>query len=123
MADAPPTGASRDQGQETAVSNWRINPEWVRYNNLHNEGGEGYNPHRKSLDTPAPSAVSASAAKVEHAKVEHVKDERGNIVDRSKMQARLAADLIRIERVTDPFGRKIVQAAIDYARKALEIAQ
>jgi hypothetical protein len=24
-----------------------INPEWKKYNNLINEGGEGYNPHEK----------------------------------------------------------------------------
>lgn len=28
-----------------------INPLWTAYNNLHNEGGEGYNPHEKYITT------------------------------------------------------------------------
>jgi hypothetical protein len=28
-----------------------INPLWTAYNNLHNEGGEGYNPHEKHVST------------------------------------------------------------------------
>ena len=27
-----------------------ISPLWTAYNNLHNEGGEGYNPHPKHID-------------------------------------------------------------------------
>lgn len=27
----------------------KINPLWTAYNNLHNEGGEGYNPHEKFI--------------------------------------------------------------------------
>ena len=27
-----------------------INPLWTAYNQVHNEGGEGYNPHPKQLD-------------------------------------------------------------------------
>jgi hypothetical protein len=96
------------------MSAYRINPEWVRYNNLHNEGAEGYNPHQKWLSAPAAKAATAA-----HAQVDCVKDERGNMVDRSKMEARLAADVVRIERITDPFGREIVQASIDHARKVL----
>lgn len=26
-----------------------INPEWTAYNNLNNEGGEGFNPHDKHI--------------------------------------------------------------------------
>lgn len=28
-----------------------INPLWTAYNNLHNEGGEGFNPHPKEIQT------------------------------------------------------------------------
>jgi hypothetical protein len=28
-----------------------INPLWTAYNNLHNEGGEGYNPHEEHVST------------------------------------------------------------------------
>jgi len=27
-----------------------VNPEWIAYNNLNNEGGEGYNPHAQYVD-------------------------------------------------------------------------
>jgi hypothetical protein len=30
-----------------------INPVWKAYNDLHNEGGEGYNPHDKYIETGA----------------------------------------------------------------------
>ena len=33
----------------------QINPMWTAYNNLYNEGGEGYNPHSQHIDqTPEP---------------------------------------------------------------------
>jgi hypothetical protein len=28
-----------------------INPVWQAYNDFHNEGGEGYNPHEKYIET------------------------------------------------------------------------
>jgi hypothetical protein len=28
-----------------------INPLWAAYNNIHNEGGEGFNPHAKHIQT------------------------------------------------------------------------
>lgn len=28
-----------------------INPLWTAYNNIHNEGGEGFNPHPKEIQT------------------------------------------------------------------------
>ncbi len=27
-----------------------INPEWIAYNNINNEGGEGFNPHSKYVE-------------------------------------------------------------------------
>lgn len=33
----------------------KLNPAWITYNNLQNEGGEGYNPHPKYItSTSAP---------------------------------------------------------------------
>lgn len=29
----------------------KINPLWTAYNNLQNDGGEGYNPHSKFIET------------------------------------------------------------------------
>lgn len=36
----------------------KINPKWVSYNNLHNEGGEGYNPHAKYIGESSEPAWS-----------------------------------------------------------------
>ena len=27
----------------------KLNPEWKKYNDFYNEGGEGYNPHQKMI--------------------------------------------------------------------------
>lgn len=41
----------------------RINPEWRAYNTLHNEGGEGYNPNPKYIETaPKPTMARYMAA-------------------------------------------------------------
>lgn len=29
----------------------KLNPKWIKYNNIMNEGGEGYNPHNKYIAT------------------------------------------------------------------------
>jgi hypothetical protein len=39
-----------------------INPKWIEYNRVMNEGGEGYNPHPKYIS--APVAATASARKM-----------------------------------------------------------
>ena len=33
------------------MSSQTINPMWTAYNNLHNEGGDGYNPHPQYVGT------------------------------------------------------------------------
>lgn len=33
------------------TSTSKINPEWTKYNEMFNEGGEGYNPHSKYIGT------------------------------------------------------------------------
>lgn len=44
------------------------NPLWTAYNNIHNEGGEGYNPHAKDVDVgdgePLWSKLGSRAAKL-----------------------------------------------------------
>ena len=40
-----PTASARTDSAKRS----RLNPEWVNYNNVVNEGAEGYNPHRKYL--------------------------------------------------------------------------
>lgn len=93
-----------------------INPAWKQFNDLVNEGGEGYNPHPKFI-TRAVAPVVAPAAKAVANKL--VKDERGNLVPAAKMAERLAKDEARMVKITDESARRITQAAIDFARAAL----
>ena len=37
-----------------------INQKWIEYNNTYNEGGEGYNPHPKYINTTAARPASAT---------------------------------------------------------------
>lgn len=92
-----------------------INPAWKQFNELFNEGGEGYNPHPKFIArsaAPATAKAPAVAARL-------VKDERGNTVPAAKMAERLARDESRMTKITDASARAITQAAIDFARAAL----
>jgi hypothetical protein len=90
--------------------NVTINPAWVAHNALYNEGGEGYNPHRKWI---AKLSVKPSLA------VRMLKDERGNLIPADKLAARLARDIERRARITDPSAIEIIDASIAYAREAL----
>lgn len=93
-----------------------INPAWKQFNDLHNEGGEGYNPHPKYIARAA-APVVAPAAKAVANKL--VKDERGNTVPAAKMAERLAKDEACMLRITDASARSLTQARIDFARAAL----
>lgn len=49
--------------------NTTINPLWTAYNNLHNEGGEGYNPHEKYIgetDEPLWSKLGDKAYRLQN---------------------------------------------------------
>jgi len=40
-----------------------LNPTWKQYNDLNNEGGEGYNPHRRHLgEEPVPEELDCMSA-------------------------------------------------------------
>ena len=43
------TNVTKSYQTTVAPKKAAINPDWIRYNNLVNEGGEGYNPHRKYI--------------------------------------------------------------------------
>jgi hypothetical protein len=105
--------AVRPSRQESKMN--AINPAWKQFNDLYNEGGEGYNPHPKFIDRQAAPVVAKHSA----ATARLVKDERGNIVPAAKMAERLAKDEARLARVTDASARAITQASIDFARAAL----
>jgi len=100
----------------------KINPAWISYNNLHNEGGEGFNPHPKYLVSTPAKAVSAKPAQAAASTAnadDLIKDERGQWVRRSVLVARLADYEKRLPGITDKFAREIVQKSIDFARAAL----
>ena len=92
----------------------KINPAWIAYNDLQNEGGEGYNPHPKYIAASTPVATARKSVSVRM-----LKDERGNLIPADKMAARLARDESRISKTTDASALQIVQASIDYARAQL----
>jgi hypothetical protein len=43
--------------------NKQVNPAWTQYNDINNEGGEGYNPHPKFLgDVKTPEVLDCMSA-------------------------------------------------------------
>ncbi|MCT8281730.1 hypothetical protein [Xanthomonas translucens] len=91
----------------------KINPEWLAFNNLINEGGEGFNPHPKYISATATAQapiVANSAGKV-------YRDSRGMPID---PLAQIADAETRLARVTDPFGRELIERSIANYRKMLE---
>ncbi len=98
---------------------FKINPEWKKYNDFFNEGGEGYNPHQKWIaDEGKP--VDNTSATVEQKKSDRLlKDQRGNNIRESVLRANLEKDLARLEKVTDPFGKKILEESIAHAKAQL----
>ena len=97
------------------MSNFAINPKWLAYNDLQNEGGEGYNPHAKWIAKAAAPVVTSTAASDKRI----LRDERGNLIPAAKMAARLAKDTATLPRLTDESARRIVQASIDFAAAQL----
>lgn len=105
---------------------WKINPEWVKYNNLHNEGGEGYNPHTKWLNNmPGYDAVTGQPeVKVERDPVmdklvkDTVKD--GNVYHLREILERYEQDVARLPKLTDAIAIKQTEAAIAKRRVILE---
>lgn len=90
-----------------------INPAWKAWNDLQNEGGEGYNPHAKWIAKP----VSATVAAAQSSRM--LKDESGNLIPESKLRARLAKDKARLETATNPSAIEIIKAAIAFAESQL----
>lgn len=107
----------------------KINPAWVSYNNLFNEGRDGYNPHRKYLPADSSSVKAAQASTVSQPTISAIenpngycKNERGNDVRRSDMLARLNKDLASIETITNAYAIEITKQAIEHAKQQLGIA-
>ena len=93
-----------------------INPAWTQYNELVNEGGEGYNPHPKFI---ARQAAPVTKPTVAVAAARMLKGERGNYISAAKLAERLARDEARLSKITDESAKAITQASIDFARAAL----
>ncbi|XQA74615.1 hypothetical protein ACM9XA_03500 [Xanthomonas sacchari] len=92
----------------------KINPEWVKFNNLFNEGyTDSYNPHPKYITVAAAAPVAAPAAS--SGKV--YRDSRGMPIDPA---AKIAEESARLEGVTDAFARELIEKSIANYRKMLE---
>ena len=50
----------------------KTNPEWTAYNQIHNEGGEGYNPHPQYIEGRGEPEWSKLAGRI--ARVERIMD-------------------------------------------------
>jgi hypothetical protein len=89
----------------------KLNPEWTSHNNLHNEGGEGYNPHPKYI-TVANTAATAplSAGKV-------YRNRQGRQID---PVALIAESEARLARVTDKLARAAIEKSIAEYRAMME---
>ena len=93
---------------------YKINPEWIRHNNIHNEGyTDSYNPHPKYIEVQ-PAMAQPSAAPVS-GKI--YRDGRGMPID---PVAKIAEEEARLARVTDAFARELIAKSIASYRKMLE---
>lgn len=100
-----------------------INPEWKKYNDLMNEGGEGYNPHKKWVYAASESPVAAKVATASKQDIDSrfVRDQRGNLVRASAMRESMQKDIARLEKITSEAGRKITIESIEFAKQQLGI--
>lgn len=103
---------------------YKINPEWKKYNDLQNEGGEGYNPHKKYISANigqkeiSKTSPTANAGTIDRL----LNDERGNLIRESKLRENLAKDLVRLQKLTDQYAIAIVAKSIAHAKNQLCIA-
>jgi hypothetical protein len=92
----------------------KLNQAWQSYNDLNNEGGEGYNPHPKWI-TARRDLATTTAAQTKRTTENLVRDLRGNLISESALRSQLANNRTRIATITDPTARVIVQRSIDHA--------
>lgn len=95
------------------MGNYKINPDWQAWNDLQNEGGEGFNPYPKWIAKPVNPKISANHSG------RMLKDESGNLIEESKLRARLEKDKARLETVTNPVAVEIIKKAIAFAESQL----
>ena len=96
------------------MSDSRINPAWQAFNDLVNEGGEGYNPHAKWI-----AKAATAKAVVASTNNRMLRDQSGNLIPARKLIASMERDITRLASITDESARIITQAAIDHARSQL----
>ena len=94
----------------------KINPKWKQYNDLNNEGCEGFNPHRKFIEST--NDKKAKSTQINNAR-SFCKDEKGNTITSEKLSERLKNDLEVIKRLTNDSAIKITQESINFAKKEL----
>lgn len=92
----------------------KINPAWIAYNNVQNEGyTDSYNPHPKYIEVQ-PAVAQPSDSPVS-GKI--YRDGRGMPID---PVAKIAEEEARLTRVTDAFARELIAKSIASYRKMLE---
>lgn len=99
------------------MKNSKINPKWKSYNDLNNEGGEGFNPHSKFI-SPNPTQPKKQPPLTNN-QSGYCRDERGNTVARETLAKRLEKDIELIQRLTNDYAIKITQESINFAKKEL----
>lgn len=93
----------------------KINPAWKAYNDLINEGGEGFNPHPKYIASTVAATVRPAAV----ATNKMLRDQRGNLIPADKLQSALDKDLARLAKITDASARALTEQSIAHARQQL----
>ena len=90
------------------MSNVTINPAWLAFNDLINEGGEGFNPHPKWIAKTAAAVAPVATVKADRM----LRDARGNTVPESKVRARLAKSLATLPTLTNASAIELFRADI-----------
>ncbi|KQP37589.1 hypothetical protein ASF44_14700 [Pseudorhodoferax sp. Leaf274] len=86
------------QPQEIKMSNSHtINPAWKAWNDVQNEGGEGYNPHEKWIAKTAAPVAAKTPAHLDRM----LRQADGRPVPESKVRARLEKALATLPTLTN----------------------
>lgn len=93
-----------------------INPAWKWHNDTYNEGGEGYNPHPKWIDSEGkPEVVSVTPSNERLISVPGI----SRLLRESEVRASIAEAQERLTRLTDPSAIRITKEGIAAYTKAL----
>lgn len=108
------------------ASIYKINPKWKSYNDLHNEGGDGYNPYKKWLISseisPKSNEKSIDNGHETNRRNEIIKGPSGKPMRVSEIIDAITKAEASILKTTDSYGKKIQQEYINDAKESLSSA-